>query len=275
MRCNKDLSEFELVVLKGISLGFNYKKLAEKLGVDEEEVVEVIKTLIKNGYVTYKSKLIGGKLKLTKKGYEVLAKYGGGISLKSKVYEKIAKEITIPTQPVVVQKSSSKLKKIIIACVILFFVFAIVLPRLPVLLTVISGESSGSGPIKPLEIEVASFSVKSIDMSGLKGTIYFKVHNPNIIPATIDRITYNIYDEDGNLLAQGEIPRTYTVPIQRTITIQNDISVGWTEAFHIIKNKIKSWFTGEKDVWTIEGVIYVNIGPTTFDVPFTTNFELR
>ena len=154
---------------------------------------------------------------------------------------------------------------------ILFFVVAIVLPRLPVLFTAI-GEKGG--PIKPLEIEVTSFSVKSINMSGLRGTIYFKVHNPNIIPAVIDRITYNIYDEDGNLLAEGEIPRSYTVPIQSTITIQNDISVGWTGAFHIIKNKIESWFTGEKDTWMVEGIIYVNVGPTTFDIPFSTKFEV-
>lgn len=267
---SNDLSEFELVVLKGISLGFDHRKLAKKLGVDEKEVVEAIKTLIKGRYVTYKSKLIGGELKLTRKGYDILAQYGG-TSLKSEVYEKIGKEIT--TQPVVVQNSGSKLKKVIIAGAILFFVFAIVLPRLPVLFTVINGESGGSSPIKPLEIRMASFSVKSIDMSGLKGTIYFKVHNPNIIPATIDRITYSIYDENGNLLAQGEVPRTYTVPIQSTITIQNDISVGWAGAFHIIKNKIKSWLTGENDVWTIEGIIYVNIGPATFNVPFTTKFS--
>jgi len=100
------------------------------------------------------------------------------------------------------------------------------------------------------------------------------MYNPNIVPAIIDRITYNIYDEKGNLLAQGEIPRTNTVPAKSTITIQNDISVCWTGALHIIKNKIKSWFTGEKDIWTIEGTIYVDIGPVTFKVPFATEFEV-
>ncbi len=111
-------------------------------------------------------------------------------------------------------------------------------------------------------------------MGGLEGSIYFRVHNPNIIPAVIDRITYNVYDKNGNLLAQGEIPRSYTVPSGTTITIQNDVSVGWIGAIHIIKNKIKSWLTGEKDIWTVEGKIYVDIGPMTFDIPFITKFEV-
>lgn len=267
-----DLSKFELIVLKGISLGFDYKKLAKTLRVDEQEVVEAIKTLIKKGYVRYHEKRIGGELKLTKKGYEMLAQYGSGVRLeKSEVQEKPAKEEY--TQPIVVQKSGSKLKKVVIASVVLFFIFAIVLPRLPVLLTAMDGSGVG-GVIKPLEIHVTSFSVKSIDMSGLKGTMYLKVRNPNPIPAVIDGITYNIYDEDGNLLAQGEVPRTYTVPKESTITIQSDISVGWVGAFHIIKNKIKSWITGEEEIWTVEGIIYVNVGITTFDIPFSTQFKV-
>ena len=122
---SKDLSEFELVVLKGISLGFDHKKLAKKLGVDEKEVIEAIKTLIKRGYVIYKSKLIGGELKLTRKGYELLSQYGG-LSLKREVYEKTAKdrEINVSAQPTA---KSSKLKKVVIACVILFVIFAIAL----------------------------------------------------------------------------------------------------------------------------------------------------
>ena len=166
------------------------------------------------------------------------------------------------------------LKKVVIfVLLILFVVFVVVLPRLPVLLTVMD-VSSEECPIKPLRIEVVYFSIEGIDMSGLRGTIYLRVHNPNIIPAIIDKITYNIYDEDGNLLAQGEIPRTYTVPAQSTITIQNDIAVGWVGALNIVKSKIKSWFMGEKEIWTIEGIIYINIGPMTFNIPFTANFEV-
>ncbi len=153
--------------------------------------METIKTLIRNRYVTYQSKLIGGELKLTRKGYEVLAQYGGGISLKSEVYDRIPKETT-STQPIV-QKSGSKLKKAIIVSLVIFILLAIVLPRLPVLLTIMGGKGVGSEPIKPLEIRVAGFSVRSIDLSGLKGTIYFKVYNPNVIPAIIDSISYTIY----------------------------------------------------------------------------------
>ncbi|WP_457550312.1 LEA type 2 family protein [Archaeoglobus sp.] len=255
----EELSEFELIILK---------KLAKKLRIDEKEVVEAIKALIKKRYIIYKSKLIGGEFKLTRKGYDTLAKYGSGISLKSLVKE----DTKVPTiQSNVTKKSDSKIMKIIISLIVLFFIIIMVVPRLPMLFTAIGGES---GIIKPLEIKVASFSVKSIDMSGLKGSIYFKVYNPNIIPAIIDKITYNIYDKDGNLLAQGEIPRTYTVPAQSSITIQNDISIGWTGALYIIKNKIEEWITGEKEEWTIDGLIYVNIGITTLKVPFTTTFKV-
>ncbi len=130
---SNDLSKFELIILKGISLGFDHKKLAKELSVDEEEVIEAIKALIKKGYVKYHSKLIGGKLKLTKKGYEILVQYDSGISLRG---EETTKDVAARVSPATVQKTGSKLKKVVIVGVILFFVFAIILPRLPILFTV-------------------------------------------------------------------------------------------------------------------------------------------
>jgi len=262
----KELSDFELIVLKGLSLGFSYKKISKELRVDENEVIEAIKSLIRKDYVKYHRRLFRDEFKLTKKSYEVLAQFND-VGIKKDIETKTAEKVS---QSPDVAKRSSKLKKVIIAGIIIFFVFGVVLPRLPILF---AATGVNSGVIKPLKIEVASFYPERVTITGLEGSIYLKVYNPNPIPATVDRITYSIYNENGDLLTQGEIPRTYTVSPESAITIQNRISLDWIGALHIAKEKIESWLTGKKPVWRVEGVVHVNIGITTLEIPFMTHFS--
>jgi len=167
-----------------------------------------------------------------------------------------------------------KLAKSLVVLIILGLVgYFFVLPRVPVLLMLMGGSGNGNTPIKPLKVRDADFSLNGIDLDGLKGDVIIRVKNPNPFRAKIDRLTYNFYDEDNNLIAKGSTSASYTIPADSTSSIRANIDIGWSGAASAIEDKITNFLSGGKTIWSVKGKIQVGVGSASFGIPYKTNFE--
>ena len=117
-----------------------------------------------------------------------------------------------------------------------------------------------------LDLQIKSISVvpTGLSFSGVSLELNSVVYNPNPITATIDQISYSVY-ENNNFVGDGQISSVYNIPADSSYVVSFPISIGWGSLGSTIINYIVS---GGKVTWSIHGSDNVNIDGIKFSLPF-------
>jgi len=156
-----------------------------------------------------------------------------------------------------------KSAKWIFVIVALAIIGYFVVPRLWVL-SYFSEES----PIKPPQVEVESISAEGIGIEGIKLSITLKIINPNPVPMTLDRATFDVYI-DGDYVGRGSFPKT-NIRGYSTEYVDTSTVVSWGGGLKGAWNIFSGKLTGSGSVVEIRGNAYIG----SFSIPFHVTKEI-
>jgi LEA14-like dessication related protein len=154
-----------------------------------------------------------------------------------------------------------------------YFIFHFILPRLWVFGS-ITGYTIGPITQKP-QFSIYDVTLKGIGLKGIDLDVTLDVYNPNNIPITLDRATFNIYINDVKI-GTVNLPQTISIPansheyprIALTVSYEGGLVGGW--------GYVKEKLFGGRVQLRIEGNAYVNVpilGEVT--IPFSYSKEIE
>lgn len=124
---------------------------------------------------------------------------------------------------------------------------------------------------KNVEIDFESVEIKNIGSEQITLNLNLKAHNPNKIPATLDKADYEIYLE-GAYIGNGSINEKITIPPNETKIVKSEINFKYKDLNQLLSIAEKILKNNGKVNITIKGNVYF-IGRISF--PFKVEKEIN
>jgi len=106
------------------------------------------------------------------------------------------------------------------------------------------------GAVEKPKVDPLGFSVQSVGLSGLRGTVHLSVLNPNSFGLPLRRATFRV-GVGGAEAASGEIDLPLNIPAKGTAPVDASIEVNALSAAQVIAN----YGAGERH-YTLRGTLY-------------------
>lgn len=124
--------------------------------------------------------------------------------------------------------------------------------------------------VEPPQVDVSDINLKGIGTEGIVVDVVLKITNPNRLPMTFDRATFNVYIDD-EYVGRGTFPGIQ-ISGYSTQLIDTETVVSWGGGLKGMWNVFRGSISGSGSTLTIDGTAYLDVPVLgTVSIPFSSS----